>query len=76
MSVNVKNDHDLEEEGREARDWPEEGREVRDWPEEGELVLERIYVGDLEPCMIGGHWRPAPGDQQLAHFFSQFREVS
>ena len=38
----------------------------RERQEEGEVVVERIYVGDLQHHVT---------DQQLAHFFAQFGQV-
>ena len=38
----------------------------RERQEEGEVVVERIYVGDLHHQVT---------DQQLAHFFAQFGQV-
>jgi len=46
----------------------QEGGLHSDWPREGELVVERIYVGDLDPGIIG--------DAALAQFFSQFGKVT
>ena len=43
------------------------GGEVRrERQEDGEVVVERIYVGDLQHHVT---------DQQLAHFFAQFGQV-